>query len=151
MDENKYNLNMDIKYDYLEVIKVPEIIENCKEKWFNQTLCKVNSSVLRLGIFEGEFHMHKHDNDDEVFYVLDGELLIESENGNFKLATNEGIRPEKESYADLNKLTQNFILDADDIISTSSWGIYNNENVLIDYGCTTYLGDIFYTLRYGFH
>jgi mannose-6-phosphate isomerase-like protein (cupin superfamily) len=90
-NENKYKLNMDIKYDYLEVIKVPEIIENCKEKWFNQTLCKVNSSVLRLGIFEGEFHMHKHENDDEVFFVLDGELIIESEKGNFNLAKYEGI------------------------------------------------------------
>lgn len=82
---------MDIKYDYLEVIKAPEIIENCKEKWFNQTLCKVNSSVLRLGIFEGEFHMHKHGNDDEVFFVLDGELLMETEKGNFKLEKYEGI------------------------------------------------------------
>ena len=91
MNEKKYNLNMDVKYDYLEVIKVPEIIENCKERWFNQTLCKVNSSVLRLGIFEGEFHMHKHDNDDEVFFVLDGELLIETEKGNFKLLKYEGI------------------------------------------------------------
>ncbi|MBU3182342.1 hypothetical protein [Clostridium psychrophilum] len=58
------------------------------------------------------------------------------------------IRPEKESYADIIKLAQNFMLDAEDIISTSSWGIYNNENVLIDYGCTSYLGDIFYTFRY---
>jgi len=58
------------------------------------------------------------------------------------------IRPEKESYADLNTLTNNVILLADDIISTSSWGIYNNEKVLIDYGCTTYLGDTFYTYFY---
>ena len=58
------------------------------------------------------------------------------------------IRPEKESYVDLNTLTNNFILLADDIISTSSWGIYNNEKVLIDYGCTTYLGDAFYTFFY---
>lgn len=58
------------------------------------------------------------------------------------------IRPEKYSYADLNKLTNNFILYADDIISTSSWGIYNKENVLIDYGCTTYIGDAFYTAFY---
>lgn len=58
------------------------------------------------------------------------------------------IRPEKESYSDLNKLTNNFILYPDDIISTSSWGIYDNENVLIDYGCTTYLGDVYYTVLY---
>ena len=41
--------------------------------------------------FEGEFHMHKHDNDDEVFFVLDCELLIETEKGNFKLLKNKGI------------------------------------------------------------
>jgi len=58
------------------------------------------------------------------------------------------IRPEKESYNDLNKLINSFILLPDDIISTSSWGIYNNEKVLIDYGCTTYFGDAFYTFLY---
>lgn len=58
------------------------------------------------------------------------------------------IRPEKEAYADLNELTKKFILFPEDIVSTSSWGIYNNENVLIDYGCTTYLGDAFYTFFY---
>lgn len=86
-----YNLHMDIKYNYLEKIKVPEIVNECKDKWFNQTLCKVNSSVLRLGIFEGEFHMHKHENDDEVFFVLVGSLIIETEKGTFELEENEGI------------------------------------------------------------
>ena len=60
------------------------------------------------------------------------------------------IRKEKESYADLTKLTRKFILDPEDIISTSSWGVLNNENVLIDYGCTTYLGDAFYTTFYNY-
>jgi len=58
------------------------------------------------------------------------------------------IRPEKEAYDDLNRLTIDFMLDAEDIVSTSSWGVYNNQNVLIDYGCTSYLGDYFYTLLY---
>lgn len=58
------------------------------------------------------------------------------------------IRPEKEAYDDLTKLTSNFMLDAEDIISSSSWGIYNNQNMLIDYGCTSYVGDAFYTLLY---
>lgn len=86
-----YRLHLDIKYDYLQKIDVPEIVNNCHDKWFNQTLCKVNGSVLRLGIFEGEFHFHKHDNDDEVFFVLDGELYIETEKGNFRLSQYEGI------------------------------------------------------------
>ena len=87
----EYNLNMDIKYGYLEVIDVPDIINNCTDKWFNQTLCQVNSSVLRLGIFEGEFHLHKHDKEDEVFFVLNGSLIIETENGTFDLAEQQGI------------------------------------------------------------
>ena len=68
-NQNKYNYNqqMDIKFDYLEKITIKDIVRNNKDKWFNQSLCEVNSSVLRLGIFEGEYHMHKHENDDEVF------------------------------------------------------------------------------------
>jgi mannose-6-phosphate isomerase-like protein (cupin superfamily) len=86
-----YKLHMDAKYGYLEKINIREIVDNCTDKWFNQTLCKVNTSVLRLGILEGEFHMHKHDTTDEVFFVLHGSITIETENGNFKLAENEGI------------------------------------------------------------
>ncbi len=82
---------MNVKFDYLEKIEISQIISDCKDKWFNQTLCKVNSSVLRLGIFEGEYHLHKHETDDEVFFVLDGEITIETENDNFHLKQFEGI------------------------------------------------------------
>ncbi|HET7839402.1 MAG TPA: cupin domain-containing protein [Rectinemataceae bacterium] len=90
-DKPDYKLHMDIKYDYLEKISVPDIVRDCRDKWFNQTLCKVNGSVLRIGIFEGEFHMHKHDHDDEVFFVLEGELTLETEHGNFDLRRFEGV------------------------------------------------------------
>ncbi len=76
---NNYNINPDVKYKPLELINVPEIIRDCKEKWFNQTLTEVNGSVVRLGIVEGEFHRHKHDEDDEFFFVLEGKLFIEFE------------------------------------------------------------------------
>lgn len=91
MDRQAYKLQMDIKYDYLEKIQVPEIVDNCKDKWFNQSLCQVNSSVFRLGIFEGEFHMHKHETDDELFFVIDGSIVLETENGNFELNQYEGV------------------------------------------------------------
>ena len=90
-DKTQYNQQMNIKYGYLEKICVPEIVSLCKDKWFNQTLCKVNSSVLRLGIFEGEYHLHKHDNDDEVFFVLEGEITLETEKGLIQLKQYEGI------------------------------------------------------------
>ena len=74
-----YKMQMDVKYDYLEKINVPEIVKNCTDKWFNQSLCNVNSSVFRLGIFEGEYHLHKHDHDDEVFFVIEGSIILNSE------------------------------------------------------------------------
>ena len=46
---------------------------------FNQTLTPVNDSVVRLGVIEGDFHWHKHDDTDEFFLVLEGELLIDFE------------------------------------------------------------------------
>lgn len=92
MDQKmNYKLQMDIKYDYLEKINVPEIVKNCTDEWFNQSLCNVNSSVFRLGIFEGEFHMHKHDHDDELFFVIDGNIVLETEKGTFELGQYEGV------------------------------------------------------------
>jgi mannose-6-phosphate isomerase-like protein (cupin superfamily) len=60
-------------------------------KWFNQTLTKVNESVVRLGIVEGEYHWHKHDKEDEFFFVLSGQLLIDLEDRTVELNPNEGF------------------------------------------------------------
>ena len=87
---HNYNQHMNIKYGHLELIDVPEIVAACKEQWFNQTLTKVNDAVVRLGIVEGEYHWHKHDNDDEFFYVLSGQLLIDLEDRTIELNPNEG-------------------------------------------------------------
>ena len=75
-----YNTRLDIKFSHLQLIDVPQMVKECRDKWFNQTLTKVNDSVVRLGIVEGEYHWHKHDKDDEFFFVLEGQLIIELEN-----------------------------------------------------------------------
>lgn len=81
-DYSNYNIHLDVKYDHLELIDIPHVVQENKEKWFNQTLTQVNDSVVRIGIIEGEFHWHKHDDDDEFFFVLEGKLLIDvKENG----------------------------------------------------------------------
>ncbi|MBF0360504.1 MAG: cupin domain-containing protein [Oligoflexia bacterium] len=85
-----YNINLDVKYDHSELIDIPEVVKNCKEKWFNQTLTKVNNSVVRIGIVEGEFHWHKHENDDEFFFVLEGQLLIDLEDKTIELGPKQG-------------------------------------------------------------
>lgn len=87
---NNYNQHMDIKYGHLEVIDVPEIVKECTDPWFNQSLTKVNDSVVRIGIVEGDYHWHKHDEDDEFFFVLSGHLFIDLEDKTIELLPNQG-------------------------------------------------------------
>lgn len=74
-----YNINTGVKFGHQELIDVNAIVAATKEKWVNYTLTQVNESLVRVGILEGEFHWHKHDNDDEFFFVLEGKLLIDLE------------------------------------------------------------------------
>ena len=90
-NEYPYVTRLDVKFNHFELIDVRAIIKNCKDKWFNQTLTKVNDSVVRIGIVQGEYHWHKHDNDDEFFFVLDGQLLIDLEGKTIELNPNQGV------------------------------------------------------------
>jgi mannose-6-phosphate isomerase-like protein (cupin superfamily) len=89
--EYNYVTKLDIKFDHLELIDIPKMVSECQDKWFNQTLTKVNDSVVRIGIVEGEYHWHKHDNDDEFFFVLDGQLLIDLEDRTIELNPQQGM------------------------------------------------------------
>jgi len=77
--KKKYSISLEVKFGPLEIIDVPKLIEKCINKWQNITLCTVNNSVVRLAVIEGEFHWHKHDKEDEFFFVIDGLLLIDLE------------------------------------------------------------------------
>ena len=90
-----YNTQLDIKYKHVELIDVQGIIKSCKDSWFNQTLTKVNDSVVRIGIVEGEYHWHKHDNDDEFFFVLEGQLFVDLEDRTITLNPFEGVTVSK--------------------------------------------------------
>ena len=72
-----YETRLNILHGPLELIDIHAIEDARNYKWFNQTLCKVNDSVVRIAMIEGEYHWHKHDNDDEFFYVVEGLLLID--------------------------------------------------------------------------
>jgi mannose-6-phosphate isomerase-like protein (cupin superfamily) len=89
--EYNYVTRLDVKYKHFELIDIPQMVGECKDKWFNQTLTDVNSSVVRLGIVEGEYHWHKHDDDDEFFFVLEGQLLIDLEDRTIELNPNQGV------------------------------------------------------------
>ena len=89
--EYPYDTRLDVLYPALEVVDVASLVEACTSKWYNQTLSKVNDSVVRLGVVEGEYHWHKHDDDDEFFFVLDGNLIVDTRDGSISLAKHEGI------------------------------------------------------------
>ncbi len=86
-----YETRLNILYPPLESIDEKALADACEYKWYNQTLCKVNDSVVRLGVVEGEYHWHKHDEDDEFFYVVEGRLLIDLEDRTVELAPRQGM------------------------------------------------------------
>jgi hypothetical protein len=60
-----YETWLNVLHGALEKIDVGKLVEDCRFPWYNQTLCRVNESVVRLGVVQGEYHWHKHDDDDE--------------------------------------------------------------------------------------
>jgi mannose-6-phosphate isomerase-like protein (cupin superfamily) len=91
-DYSKYSIDMKVKIGYLKLIDVPAIAAQVRDEWSNQTLCQVNDSLIRLGVFrKGEFHWHKHDKEDELFFVLEGRFVIELEGETITLTKHQGF------------------------------------------------------------
>ena len=93
MSKEKYPYvnHMNILYEPLQLIDIPSLVDQCTDQWYNQTLCQVNDSVVRLGILHGEYHWHKHDKEDEFFFTLDGKLIIDFEgNDSVELQPQQG-------------------------------------------------------------
>jgi len=86
-----YETRLGILHPPLEVIDERALAEACEFQWYNQTLCKVNESVVRLGVVQGDYHWHKHDADDEFFYVIEGRLMIDLEDRTVELASRQGF------------------------------------------------------------
>lgn len=89
--EQSYAINLNSRFGPLELIDVQALVDACREPWYNQTLCRVNDSVVRLGVVRGDFHWHKHDRDDEFFYVVDGRFVIELEGRRVELGPRQGF------------------------------------------------------------
>ena len=86
-----YATHLDIKYPPLEVIDVPGLVDAVRDRWYNQTLCRVNDSVVRLGVIQGEYHWHKHDDLEEFFYVVEGKFFIDLEERTVELSERQGF------------------------------------------------------------
>jgi quercetin dioxygenase-like cupin family protein len=86
-----YEARLNVEFQPLELIDVNVLAGACTHKWYNQTLCQVNGSVVRLGVVQGEYHWHKHDDDDEFFHVVEGRLLIDLQDRTVELGPGQGF------------------------------------------------------------
>ena len=86
-----YATHLNVHYSPLEMVDVPALVAACTDRWYNQTLCRVNDSVVRLGVVQGEYHWHKHDDLDEFFYCVEGRFLIDLEGRTIELAPEQGF------------------------------------------------------------
>jgi mannose-6-phosphate isomerase-like protein (cupin superfamily) len=90
-EDFSYKTYLNILHGPLEVIDVQKLADVCTDKWYNQTLCLVNDSVVRLGVVEGEYHWHSHTDLDEFFYVIDGHFFIDLEDRVVDLGPKRGF------------------------------------------------------------
>ena len=90
-DSYSYVTHLNVFYKPLELVDVPALVAACTDRWYNQTLCQVNDSVVRLGVVEGEYHWHKHDDEDEFFYVVEGQFHIDLEGRTVELSPGQGF------------------------------------------------------------
>jgi Cupin domain len=86
-----YETRLDILYPSLAPIDVQQLVDACTFPWYNQTLCRVNDSVVRLGVVQGEYHWHEHTEEDEFFYVVEGRFLIDLEDRTIELLPRQGF------------------------------------------------------------
>ena len=86
-----YATHLNVLFKPLELVDLQSLVDTCTDRWYNQTLCRVNDSVVRLGVIQGEYHWHKHDRDDEFFYVVDGRFVIDLEGRTVELGPRQGF------------------------------------------------------------
>src|SRR5437870_2872064 len=91
MASQPYAIHLDTLFASLQLVDIQKLVDGCQDGWYNQTLCRVNDSVVRLGVMQGEYHWHKHDHDDEFFFVLDGRFIVELEDRSIELQRQQGF------------------------------------------------------------
>ena len=86
-----YKTYLNVLHKPLEIVDLQKLVDGCTDKWYNQTLCQVNESVVRLGIVEGQYHWHSHKDLDEFFYVVEGRFIIDLEDRTVDLGPKQGF------------------------------------------------------------
>src|SRR5439155_11512979 len=91
VQEYSYATFLNVLFPSLQLVDVPSLVAACSDRWYNQTLCQVNDSVVRLGVMQGEYHWHKHDDLDEILFVISRRFLVDLEGRTVELAPQQGF------------------------------------------------------------
>ena len=86
-----YETHLNVLYAPLEKIDIQALADACTHRWYNQTLTRVNDSVVRLGVLEGEYHWHHHEKEDEFFFVVEGRFFVDLEGRSVELLPRQGF------------------------------------------------------------
>ncbi len=70
-------------------INIAEKFGKFNETWSPKIIADFNNQFVKLAKFSGEFVWHQHDNEDELFLVIQGELLIKFKTHDVRLAKGE--------------------------------------------------------------
>jgi mannose-6-phosphate isomerase-like protein (cupin superfamily) len=73
----------------MQKINLEEKFNLFDEVWSPKIVGELNDSYIKLAKFKGEFVWHKHDNEDEMFFVVKGKLLIKLKDKDIYLSPGE--------------------------------------------------------------
>ena len=72
-------------------VNIDEKLSLFSEHWDPKIVGELNGQYVKLVKFKGEFVWHKHDNEDEMFFVLKGKFNMEYRDKTFEISENEFV------------------------------------------------------------
>lgn len=75
----------------MDKVNLKEKFDLFSEYWSPKIVGELNDSFIKLAKFKGDFVWHQHDNEDELFLVVKGKLLIKLRDKDVYLETGEYV------------------------------------------------------------
>ncbi len=72
-------------------ISIKKIFEEKEEFWVPIEIANIEDVAIRVAKIQGEYPFHTHSEGDEFFYVVKGEIFIDTEDGTINLKEGEGF------------------------------------------------------------
>jgi mannose-6-phosphate isomerase-like protein (cupin superfamily) len=75
----------------VEKVNVEQKFDLFSDYWSPKIAAELNDSYIKLAKFKGEFVWHHHENEDELFLVTKGQLLIRLRDGDVRIGPGEFV------------------------------------------------------------